>query len=36
MDEWINLKTILAFLVGVAVSAYVKSAVTKVKGKTGL
>lgn len=35
MSEWVNLQTFVAFLLGVALSAMVKSSVGKVKSKVG-
>ena len=35
MDEWINLKTIVAFALGVAMAAWVKMAIATAKGKVG-
>lgn len=33
MNEWINIKTLLAFIIGVMASAAVKSAVASAKSK---
>lgn len=35
MDEWVNVKTIIAFILGVLMAAWVKMLAAQVKGKVG-
>lgn len=35
MSEWVNFKTIVAFILGVVMAAWVKMLASQVKGKVG-